>query len=75
MKLNNINKENILNFTKSYCESTNAIMPIWRNNTLPFSDKILSLPYICESTIEKKYKINVKNTLDYHLKTLIEANI
>lgn len=62
MEMESINESNVLNFTKSLCRSTNAIMPIWRNKDLPFLDEVLYLPYICESVIEQESMIDVENT-------------
>ena len=73
MEMDYINEENILNVTKSLCNSTNAIMPIWRNNRLPFMDEVLCLPHICESIIEKEYMNNLENISIGAQKTLMDS--
>ena len=68
-----IGGDNILIVAKSFCESTNVIMPIWRNNKFSFKNEVLALPYICESIIEKEL-MNMVESNDGTIQTsLIEA--
>lgn len=68
-----IDGDNILIVAKSFCESTNVIMPILRNNKFSFKDEVLALPYICESIIEKEL-MNMVESNDGTIQTsLIEA--
>lgn len=68
-----IDGDNILIVAKSFCESTNAIMPILRNNKFSFKDEVLALPYICESIMEKEL-MNMVESNDGTIQTsLIEA--
>ena len=70
MDLEDVNEKNILEFLKKSCEKTNAKMPIHMNKRLPFLEKPLELPYICESCIPNKKLENECSTIQ---KTLIEV--
>lgn len=51
LKMDGIDERNILEVTKKFCEYTNGVMFIWQNTSLPLFDKVLKLPYICESSM------------------------
>ena len=44
-------REIFLKLLKKFCEYTNGVMFIWQNTSLPLFDKVLKLPYICESSM------------------------
>ena len=58
MEKESISEENVLDVSRKFCELTNAVMPIWRNNILPFLDEVLYLPYVCEGVVEQESMYN-----------------
>ena len=74
MEMKGVDEENVLNIGKSFCESTNCIMPIWRFNRLPFEDETLLLPYVCESFMKLEYHSNIENIIEDIQSTLTEIN-
>ena len=71
MEMEHVNEENILGIVKNFCDSTNAIMPIWRNNTLPFAEEVILLPYVCESVVEKESMNVIDDSIDECQTTLL----
>ena len=65
MEIDGVDESNILDIVKMLCEKTNAIIPIWRNTSFPFFDKIMELPYICESCLPDKSL--EKDSLDHQM--------
>ena len=64
MEKESISEENVLDVSRKFCELTNAVMPIWRNNILPFLDEVLYLHYVCESVVEQESMLNNDNMLN-----------
>ena len=70
MKLEGIDESNILDVLKKSCEKTNVKMSVHMSQTLPFLEKPLKLPYICESHLPKE---TLENEYSTSQTTLIEA--
>ena len=70
MKLEGVDESNILDVLKKSCEKTNAKMITHMSKTLPFLEKPLELPYICESCLSKE---TLENECSTSQTTLIEV--
>ena len=73
MEMEDVNKDNILEVTKKFCDLTNVRMPIWRSIKFPFSDEVLLLPYVCESCKVDESLRDYENSLEDVQITLSEA--